>query len=112
LTLDGPSVSKFRPVTLIPVAALSQVLARIKFKKAALSILPRGWTRHIGNALRHGRTGRVLVFHGPDAIRDRDEFLRRLNSVKPRPMSKGRHKSRSESQIKILKYILTVGAEV
>jgi hypothetical protein len=89
----------------------------LQSKKAALSILPdspRGWTRHIGNALRHGRTGRVLVFHGPDAMRDRDEFLRRLNGVKPRPMSKGRHKSRSESQIKIFEniYILTARAEV
>lgn len=45
----------------------------------------------------------MLVFHGPDAMRDRDEFLRRLNAVKPMPMSKDRHKSRSESQIKILK---------
>jgi hypothetical protein len=31
--------------------------------------------------------GRVLVFHGPDAMRDRDKFLRRLNGVKPRPIS-------------------------
>jgi hypothetical protein len=71
----------------ISITADHRSTSVLAIEKGGALYSPRGWTRHIGNALRHRRTGRELVFHGPDAMRDRDEFLRRLNGVKPRPIS-------------------------
>jgi len=51
------------------------------------TLSPHHWRRFQHNAIRHRRTGSVVVFHGPNATQHRNDCLKRLRRI-PRPVHK------------------------
>jgi hypothetical protein len=46
---------------------------------------PQRWERFGRTGLKHSRTGMIVWFHGIDAETKRDQHLRRLRQLPPRP---------------------------
>jgi hypothetical protein len=63
--------------------------AALKQPQPLLSV--NHWCRHSWNALRHKRSGIIVVFHGANPTRARNETLRRLNKMAPTPTMRVEH---------------------